>query len=175
VTSAPPHLAYYRAHQGRWSAPYSVSITSWRAFWTAPMGPLDRLRGLWMGTVAAWTGLRMDTSVDCEVYAARREVLHTTALSLWGVTFFRSVEVLALREDGLGASMSGEQRLWPVPWRPRPFGEGQVEIAPDAQSARYTFDWMGGRLVQRTRVVPEGLELEQQTDWFRARALLRRY
>jgi hypothetical protein len=155
-----PHLAYYRAHHGRWRARISVAITSWRAFWAAPMGPLDRLRGLWMGTVAAWTGLRMDTSVDCEIYASRGEVLHTTAVSLWGVPLMRSVEVMVLHEDGVHATM---RAVW---------GDGSVEIAPDAQSAHYTFDWMGGPLQQRTRVVPEGLHIEQQNGWFRANGLL---
>jgi hypothetical protein len=157
--TAQPHLAYYRAHHGQWRSRYLVSVTSWRAFWAAPMGLLDRLRGLLLPSASA-LGMRMDTSVDCDIYASRGEVLHTTTLSVWGVPVVRSVEVIVLHADGVHATLR-------APW-----GEGGIEIAEDARSARYTFDWMGGPLVQSTQVVPEGLRLEQQTAWFRASALL---
>src|SRR5512143_3721694 len=97
MTSEPPNRAYYRSVEGRWSGPLDLAITDWRAFRASAMGLADRLRVLSMIVAARVVGpCRLDTTVDASGATTRDEVIHTTRVTKWGVTFMRSVERIAL-------------------------------------------------------------------------------
>jgi hypothetical protein len=68
----------------------------------------------------------------------------------------------------------GPQRLWPLLWPARDFGDARGEINAAATGATYRIPWIGGEMVQRTSVVPEGLALSQESPWFHAAVTLRR-
>jgi hypothetical protein len=48
------------------------------------------------------------------------------------------------------------------------------EMDPSGERTTYRLVWLECPLVQRTRVVPEGLELTQETAWSFGEVLLRR-
>ena len=170
-----PSATYYGAMHGAWQGEYSLMLTDAQAFRAAPLAWLDRMRVRSMVTMRGVLGaLRMETIVDARSNSDRREVLHTTRIAKWGVTLFRSEEVLALGEDGRTAAFSGRYWMSPTPWRAQPWDEASVEVDQDAKGARYTLRWLGVPMRQETHVVPEGLRVVQETAWSRAEVLLRR-
>jgi len=159
---------------GHWRGRYAFAITDWARFRATPMPLADRMRVLAMHLVARCIGsFAMRTSVT----ASRIDegyVEHTTAASKWAMPLFSSRETLRLGPEGRSLTMRGPQRLWPLFWPPRDFGEATGEIDDEAAGALYRIPWLGGEMVQRTRVVAGGLELSQEAPWFRASVLLRR-
>jgi hypothetical protein len=154
-----PSHRYYRSMHGSWRCTVDFALTDRPAFWASPMGWVDRLRVLSLVWVQRWIGPPvLETTVD---YTGGTEVIHTTRVSTWGMTGFRSVERMTLDPDGRRATMRGDQ-----------LGEGTVEIDETATRAHYTFRWVGVRMDQHTEVVPEGLKLVQETPWSRSVQLL---
>lgn len=170
-----PSHAYYRSMHGRWRCSFGLTITDWPAFWASPMGWFDRLQVLSLVLLPKVVGPpALETTVDYDAKGERGEVLHTTRLAKWGMTLFRSIEVMSLDDDGRRATMRGDQWVSPIWWRSRDSGEGRVEIDETAKRARYTFPWVGTEMRQNTEVVPGGLRLTQETDWSHSEQILRR-
>ena len=120
-TADAPNRAYYRACEGRWSAPLELTITDWRAFRASGLSLADRWRILSMVMAARVVGpCRLETSVDATTGAARHEVVHTTRIAKWGLTLMRSTEWLTLDPNGRDVAMRAELRLVPALWRPAP-------------------------------------------------------
>lgn len=163
----PPNHAYFRAVQGRFCAPFAFEISDWPAFRACSMGVLDRLRVLSMLFMARIFGpLRLDTSVAYGGDRERASVVHTTRLSMFGMTFFRSVEQLTLHENGRALTMAGEQRLWPAFFLVRRF-EGAGEVDATGTRARYEFPFFGTRMRQSTELNGDSVRLSQETPWSR--------
>jgi hypothetical protein len=174
MESNAPAYRYYRAMRGRWRGGYRLEITDWSGFRAAPMTSMDRLRLLLMHFLPKLLGpFTLTTTVDLPGLA-RGEVRHTTRTTKWGTPLFRSEETLQLDDDGRSLTMRGPQRLWPLLWPPRNFGAARGEINAGATGATYRIPWIGGEMVQRTQVVPEGLALSQENPWFQAAVTLRR-
>jgi hypothetical protein len=173
TTDGPAHR-YYRAMQGRWRGDYRLEITDFTAFQAAPMTRMDRIRLLLMHLLPKLLGpFSLTTSVDV-LRIESGEVLHTTRTTKWGTPLFRSEETLRLAQDGRTLTMRGPQRFAPLLWPLRDFGDAHGEINGAATGATYRIPWIGGEMVQRTSVVPAGLELSQDSPWFHATATLRR-
>lgn len=98
-----------------------------------------------------------------------RSYRHTTRVRAWGVEAFTTEEHIELSDDGRTLRMSGVQRL--RLGRPEAY-EATGSIDETATRATYELTWLGGPLVQRTRIVSEGLELTQDTAWSHAEVLL---
>ena len=166
-----PALRYYRALVGAWSGRFTLTITDPRAFregaapWLTKLGlaPVALVPRLGVATMA--TTLQPQGDGDSPTFR------HTTRVSRWGVTLFATDEVISLGDDGRSIHMSGSQRMGPGGAEPYE-SEGEVDEA--ATRATYRILWVGEPLVQRTAIVPEGLELSQETRWSRAMVLLRR-
>lgn len=171
-TDEPPTPAerYYAGLVGSWRGLFHLEITDAAAMRrsSAPLlvrwGLLlvaffPRLGLFWMETLLE----RDDT--ESGVY------VHTTRVSRFGFTSYSTSERLTLAADGRSLTMVGETAA--------PFGrperyDATATIADDASGATYAIPWLGEELTQRTRVVPEGLELTQETRWSRATVLLHR-
>jgi len=167
---APSHR-YYRTKQGRWTSRVAFEVTDWPAFWACRMSLLDRARILYFAWAPKIIGdFVMDTSID---YSPAGLVHHTTRVSRFGMTYFRSEEELTLESDGARVTLTGGQRMFPTLWIARGFGAAGAVVSDDAKGARYELDWIGGRLVQTTRDEPDGLKLTQETPWSRATMKLR--
>jgi hypothetical protein len=100
-------------------------------------------------------------------------VKHTTQLSKWGLSVFNSVETISLLKDGRHFVIHGEQVFGPKPLGMQPF-DAKGSVDDDALGAIYFIPWFGGILEQRTKVVPEGLELVQVTTWSKLSVVLKR-
>ncbi len=103
--------------------------------------------------------------------ASGRDYLHTTQVSRLGITLMRSREVITIGDDGRSIRMSGEQR--PL-IGPKELYESIGEIDDSATRATYRIPWAGTSMTQRTRIVSDGLALEQETAWSRGAVLLLR-
>jgi len=160
---------------GRWRGDYALTLTDVPAFRAAKLPWLDRTRIRSMVTLPRLTGaLRMETTVDAQREAAKRQVLHTTRIASWGATLFRSEEVLQLQDDGRTATLTGRHWMLPAPWRAHAWDEARVDVSEDAQGATYSLQWLGVPMRQETRVTPEGLAVSQRTAWSLGKVLLRR-
>jgi len=162
VDPSTPASRYYTALIGRWDGRLRFRITDRGAL--ARMPARTRLLGL-----ASHFGgfLRMRTTLE----GSGRAFRHTTEVRAWGVAAFTTEEVIELGDDGRSLRMSGTQRAR--------FGAPETYVAlgsidEDATRATYEIPWLESPLVQRTRIVPEGLELTQDTPWSHAEVLLRR-
>lgn len=160
---------YYESVVGRWAGAYTFAITDAVAFRACAMPFVDRRRLASMPSSGPFT---MATSV---AFGGGAEVVHTTRVSKWGVTLFRSVESIQLDDDGRSFVLRSTQRFFPAPWSARDFGEARGEVNETSDGATYRIPWIGGvEMIQRTRMLADGLLLVQQTPWSRAEVTLRR-
>ncbi len=151
--------AYYGSLEGRWSGRFTLVVTSW-----APGAAAVKL----MATAArAVGGLGMATTLEAD----GADYVHTTRVTKAGALVFATTERIVIGEDGRSLVMKGEQR--PALGRAIPY-DATVEVAEDAKGAVYRIPWTGVEMVQRTAIVPEGLDLTQETPWSRGHVLLRR-
>jgi hypothetical protein len=69
-------------------------------------------------------------------------------------------EILTPQADGRSGTMRIDHRF--PPFGGRSWDDGAVRIDEGAAAAVYDLPWIGGRLQQRTHVVPDGLAVEQE-------------
>ena len=160
VDGGPAHR-YYRALVGCWSGTLVIDVTDWRAVARLPlatrvMAVLARLSG----------SASMATTLDADGAA----FVHTTRMSRMGVTVFETAERITVHDDGRAIRLVGTQRPRIGP-RESYTADGEID---DGTHAMYRIPWCGSPMVQRTSIVPAGLELTQETAWSRAFVLLRR-
>jgi hypothetical protein len=162
-----PALRYYRSLVGSWSGALTLFVTDAGALRAATLATRSRIRtmALLSGTLGA---ARMATTLEA---VSERRFRHTTRVAKWRATLFDSEEEIAIEDDGRSFRMTGVQRSWPGRREPLS-GEGEIDAT--ATGAVYRIPWFGVELIQRTTIVPEGLELTQETPWSRAAVLLRR-
>lgn len=152
---------YYRGLVGRWAGAFRLSVSDAAALRGLPL----RIR--MMALFARLDGrLRMATTLDA---LDATTYLHTTRVTKWGIPVLTSRETITLAADGLRFRIEGEQRPLLAPVEPY---AGDGEVGPDG--ALYPIAWAGMPMTQRTRIVPEGLLLTQETVWSKASVLLRR-
>lgn len=156
VVSSPPSLRYFRSLLGAWSGDFDFRAKDGGRTGLRALGALARVFG----------PVRMATTLDPDGDG----FVHTTRVSKWGVTLYETTEHITLGGDGRSLAMKGEQR---APFRTTPY-ESTGEIDEHATRATYRIPWAGLELVQRTRIVDEGLELEQETAASFGKVLLRR-
>lgn len=157
-----PALRYYGSLEGHWSGELRFEVTDWRG------------GGKGAGSVklmAALSRLVGPARIATTLAAEGDGFLHTTRVTKWGTTLVETSELILPAEDGRSFVMRGEQRALGA--RPESY-EATGTIADDAGGATYRIPWAGVEMIQRTRIVTEGLELEQVTPFSRARVLLRR-
>ncbi len=154
-----PARRYYASLVGHWSGRLDLAITNAEAARAAPFIVRAAVR------VGSFT---MATTL----HPSGHDYVHTTRVSRLGITLMRSREVIAIDEDGRAIRMSGEQTRFMGPNEPY---ESTGEIDDSATRATYRIPWAGAPMTQRTRIVREGLELEQETVWSRGTVLLRRH
>lgn len=151
---------YYRAHQGRWRGRFRFVITDEGALRAAAIPGIDRARIRTMARICRVLGFAwIETRVDCDVLGDGR-VLHETRIARAGFPLLVGREVLTPRPDGRSGTMTIEHRF--APFGARSWDDGEVVIGDHAAGAVYDLPWIGGRIQQRTRVVPDGLALEQE-------------
>lgn len=162
MDDAAPASRYYASLVGSWEGSFRVRITN-----RAELSRLPMLTWL-TGNAAHLSGaMWMQTTLEGE----GRSYRHTTRVRAWGVTSFTTEEDIELADDGRTLRMTGVQT-------PR-FGKAERydatgSIDEGATRATYEITWLGSPLVQRTRIVTEGLELTQDTSWSHAEVLLAR-
>jgi hypothetical protein len=172
-----PNRTYYRSVEGAWCGPLDLVITDWAAFRACPMSLLDRVRLLSMALSSRLVGpARLETTVDASGGAARDEVVHTTRVSKWGLTFMRTTEWLALAPNGRDLTMRIELRLAPTPWRVRVIPPSPARVDETASRASYRFPWFGTEMRQEAERSADGgtVTLTQETAFSRGVQVLRR-
>ena len=149
-------------------------IESWRRFWEAKLGFINRLTLLSLAC-ASRMGIRVwiKTTMDAE-NAEAGQVIHTTEIGKFGIAFYASREVFELEPDGESIRLSRVQRVWPFKSRrmPEDFGSGRVKA--DARGATYDWLWYDRRMTQTTEKDGQGLQLQQVSDWSSAHVFLTR-
>jgi hypothetical protein len=162
MDDAGPASRYYVSLVGSWEGRFRVRITN-----RAELARLPMLTWL-TGNAAHLSGaMWMQTTLEGE----GRSFRHTTRVSAWGIESFTTEERIELADDGRSLRMTGTQTRRLA--RPGHYdAKGSIDEA--ATRATYELTWLGSPLVQRTRIVPEGLELTQETAWSHAEVLLAR-
>jgi len=166
-----PGPRYYGALVAAWEGRLAFAMTDWGALRAAAIPLGAKLAWMAMGVVSRVLGdLRMATTLS---RGANGEWSHTTLVSKWGIVALETEERITLAPDGRSLVMKGEMRAWPRLGAPERY-DSDGEIDESATRATYRVPMLGAPLVQRTRIVPEGLELSQETPWSRSKVLLRR-
>jgi hypothetical protein len=168
----PPNHHYYETLSGQWGAAFEFRIVDSKRFWSTSMGLLDRLQAISM-EISRWLigRPRIETVVDYR--ADDNAVHHELRIIKWGMTLFRSNEVLELHDDGRSLTIRGEQRSWPLIWRAVDLGVNPGEINETGTGAHYTLQWMGGEMHINTTMVDGGADIEMSTGWGRGVQQLR--
>lgn len=167
-----PNHAYYRACEGRWRCDFDFAITDPAAFRAAPLAWIDRQRIESVVNWARWAGpFHFITTVECKPHG---EVLHTTRLRKFGISFLHSAETITLDPNGRDFTLRGSQRYWPTGlWHSRSItGHGQVDET--ATRATYEFTWFGTRMQQSTLRHEHGVDIVQHSPFSRGTQQLRR-
>ncbi len=159
-SDAPSHR-YYRLLHGRWSGSFAFVVVRQEAWRALPL--FERVRFSLFALVCRWFGpASMRTTLDYATAGDRDEVGHTTRMSKWGIPLYGSAESIHLGADGRSFVVRGS-----------PLGEAAGEVEPSGDGAVYRVPWFGGcTLVQRTRVVPDGVAITQDTPWSHAEVTL---
>jgi len=157
-----PVPRYYRSLEGRWAGTLTLRMTAWRALRGHPLATK-----VTMVSARLVSPVRMATTLE----ARGASFVHTTRVTKWGFLLYATEETIEVTDGGRALRMVGEQRprLGPLERY-----EAAGEVDPSATRATYRIPWLGVELVQRTRVVAEGLELTQETPWSRSSVLLHR-
>jgi len=158
---------YFRHHQGHWQGRYHFSICNWSVFWQARLSLMERLQLL---SLALLPFLSLKTQVEAEKAGA---VVHRTWLEIAGICCFKSVETLYLHPDGRNLHSKQVQQLWPG-FKSLPETTGTGWILPDGTGMVYDWHWYDRRMKQRSRILPDGLELQQSSDYSHAHVILQR-
>lgn len=162
MDDAAPAPRYYTSLVGAWEGRFRIRITS------RPELARLSLATRFLANAAHLAGaMSMKTTLE----GAGRSFRHTTHVSAFGLEQFTTDETIELDSDGRTFRMSGVQR--PRVGKPETY-DAHGSIDETATRATYEITWLGCPLVQRTRIVPEGLELTQDTAWSHAEVLLRR-
>lgn len=157
-----PADRYYAALVGRYRGSFRFEIRDPERMQRELAGPGDRARVRAEATASRLLGpstMRTTLAFD----PIRRVALHTTRVSRVGVTIAWTRETLELLDERR-LRMFGHQRYAPLAWQKLPY-EASGEIDDTGTQATYRTRWLGCELVQRTRIVPEGLYLSQETGW----------
>jgi hypothetical protein len=160
-----PHQTYYRGLVGNWAGECQVEV-----FGRPKGGRLNILRA---GAFQALSRSKGALTITTTLELAGDQVKHTTQLTKWGLSVFSSRETISLLPDGRHFVIHGEQVFGPRPLGMQPF-DAKGSVDDDALGAIYFIPWFGGILEQRTKVVPDGLELVQVTTWSKLSTVLKR-
>jgi hypothetical protein len=170
-----PSYAYYRSRHGRWTGAFELTITDRAALAASALAFGDRLSLLLLPLLANVLGpFRLDTTVDAESRLDAGEVVHTTRLSKWGMTLFRSFEVITLHDNGREFSMHVSMGVWPRPSTLDRISESTGQVDAAATRASYDFPWLGTRMRQTGERDGEVTRLTQETPFSRGVQVLRR-
>ena len=168
-----PHHRYFRAKEGHWRGNVRFEITDPRRLRASPLRALDKLSVRSMALVSRrLSSLVLSTTVDYVSQGHRNEVSHTTRMSSWGITLFRSREVILLDDDGRSFRMTGAQAFFPRLWVATEWA-AHGAVAADHDGAVYHIPFFGVLMEQHTRMTPQGLEISQTTPFSRASIQLR--
>lgn len=164
------HREYFRAKIGRWSGPFRLEITQSASDQKLPWG--DRLTLRFLAILSRWVdGLVMSTTVNDSSQQHPGTIIHTTRLSLHGITIARSEEVISPADDGVRFQIKG--RRWSFPFiGSGTTWSGEGSVSTDHDGASYHISILG-QMTQTTRMTPNGLEIIQTTPFSRATILLR--
>ncbi len=162
-----PAFRYYRSLLGAWQGRLAFELTDLRALRAESLNVALPVAG----TALLTRGLgpvQMSTTLEA---AADGTFAHTTTVKMAGVTLFDSRETITVSDDGRTLRMDGSQRgrfQRPLVYTAR------GEVDEGATRATYAIPWFGVKLTQRTAIIAEGLAMEQETRWSRAKVLLTR-
>jgi hypothetical protein len=162
MDAAAPAPRYYASLVGSWEGRFRIRITNRAELARLPV--LTRLTGNAAHLAGA---MWMQTTLEGE----GRSFRHTTRVSAWGLESFTTEETIELADDGRSLRMTGVQT--PRFGKPEHY-DASGSIDETATRATYEITWLGGPLVQRTRIIAEGLELTQDTAWSHGEVLLER-
>ena len=160
-----PHRTYYSGLVGAWAGDCTVQISG------RPTG--GRVQQLRAGAFRALARSKGSLVFSTTLTMQGDEVRHTTQLTKWGLPVFNSRERIHLLPDGRHFELHGEQVFGPAPVGMQPF-DAKGSVDDDALGAIYFIPWFGGILEQRTKVIPDGLELVQVTTWSKLSVVLKR-
>lgn len=170
---APLNFQYYQRKEGRWRGRFRFAITDVEALAASGLGRLDRW-SLRMTDLLSRSGKAvLATTLDAATGRDQNEVLHTTRLSIFGITLLRSDETMCLDTDGRNLVMKGRQSAFP--WLAKPvewIAPGAV--AEDHDGAVYHIPFYGTTIKQEMRMTPEGLEMTQTSPFSEAVVVLKR-
>jgi hypothetical protein len=166
MTPQSPARAYYRATNGSWIGKFNFGVVDWRAFWACPMGLLARIQVISLVVLSKVLGRpTIATRVDYAEQDAPNEVRHWLRLSKWGLSLYRTREVLFLEENGRDLTISGSERAWPAVWRERDLGKCPGQIDETGTRASYTLKIFGTSLQIATHCAGEVTTLTMKTEW----------
>lgn len=156
---------YYESLLGAWSGAFDFAITDEAALATCEHPTLVRLTALLRNVAGKPTFATTLSREGDGVY------LHTTRVTSLALPIYVTKETMTIAADGRSFTVAGEQAM-PL-GRAEPYaGEGEVEES--GRGAEYRLPWMGVTLIQRTKIVTEGLAIVQETPFSRGEVTLSR-
>lgn len=171
-----PNRAYYRSRHGRWAGAFELRITDRAALSAEGLALSDRMNVWSLSLMQRVLGpCRIETSVDAASRISAGEVLHTTRLSKWGITLFRSTEIIALDDNGRDFTMRVAMGLWPRPSHVTRTDDSRGQVDATGTRASYDFPWLGTRMRQTGECEGESVtRLTQETPFSRGVVVLER-
>ncbi len=165
-----PNHAYYQACHGAWRGRVCLRISHGKTLRSA-LGWMDVFSVYVMAFWPGWLGrFYLHTTV---VYDPAGSVLHTTTIRWLGIPLLRSVESLALHDDGAGFDLQGTSSATFTPWRRLAMtGTGSVDCT--ATRATYQCTWLGTALHQVTHRVGDVVTVQQNAPGLQAHQTLHR-
>jgi hypothetical protein len=135
-----PNVVYYfEIGAGHWAGTFRFAITSWRQFWSDPVGVRNRFLALSMHAVLWLLGpasitSRLGGSPDAGAAGIATNLVRITKL---GITLYLLSEQYVLDPDGRNVEVISQERFGPIPFLFNDHKTQPAEITDDGMKAVY--------------------------------------
>lgn len=137
-----PSQTYFNRNRGAWDWKVRLQLTSWLGLWRNQNPLLSKiclsffiLAQRLLGPFRMWT--------DVQFKEGENIVHHSTVMSKWGVTVYKSEKDFFLLEDGYSLRLEGAEYFWPFIFLIVPFSPKTGAVSSSTTTATYKMPLAG--------------------------------
>lgn len=166
-----PNEIYFERNQGSWDWEMAFKISSYMTLWKSDLRLITKIRLSAFALSQIIIGpFQMWTSVDFQ--KANQKVYHSTKLSKFRITFYRSEKTFFLEEEGHGIRLEGVEYFWPLNFKAVPFHPVLGSVDKSSIHASYQMPLAGTLCNCQTYLGESEGYMEISTPWLTGRFTL---
>jgi hypothetical protein len=166
-----PNEIYFERNSGSWDWLVIFEISNYFGLWQSDLKLITKLRvSTFSLTQKIFGSFQMWTNVN--FLKDMKRVQHSTRLSKWGITFYRSEKTFFIESDGCGIKIEGVEYFWPFISKPSSFQPVFGSIDSSTTSASYKMPLAGTFCDCQTHLGQQDGYIDISTSWLKGRFTL---